>query len=166
MPAYASQTPHCFPHRVLIFGIIDADMEVLIMAYGYPYNVQNGPVPSYFNTNYIPPQMQMPQQTQQPAQHTNISWVYVNGVQGARDQIVQPGQTVWMMDNNDPVIHVKAVDGMGTATLKSFQLLELNPQQQAAAAQPDLSQYATRAEVQNLADRLQKFEAELGGLNT
>lgn len=144
------------------------------MAFGYPYNMQNGPVPSYFNTNYMPPpqipsmQMpqQMPQQTQQPAQQSNISWIYVNGVQGARDQIVQPGQTVWMMDNNDPVIHVKAVDGMGTATLKSFQLLELNPQQQSAAAQPDLSQYATRAEVQNLADRLQKFEAELGGLNT
>lgn len=135
------------------------------MAFGYPYNMQNGPVPTYFNTNYMPPQM--PQmQAQQPAQQSNISWIYVNGVQGARDQIVQPGQTVWMMDNNDPVIHVKAVDGMGTATLKSFQLLELNPQQQAAAAQPDLSQYATRAEVQNLADRLQKFEAELGGLNT
>lgn len=139
------------------------------MAFGYPYNMQNGPVPTYFNTNYMPPQMpqmQMQQQAQQPAQQSNISWIYVNGVQGARDQIVQPGQTVWMMDNNDPVIHVKAVDGMGTATLKSFQLLELNPQQQAAAAQPDLSQYATRAEVQNLADRLQKFEAELGGLNT
>lgn len=138
------------------------------MAFGYPYNMQNGPVPSYFNTNYMPPQMTQPQMPQQPqaTPQTNISWVYVNGVQGARDQIVQPGQTIWMMDNNDPVIHVKAVDGMGTATLKSFQLLELNPQQQAAAAQPDLSQYATRAELQNLADRLQKFEAELGGLNT
>lgn len=134
------------------------------MAFGYPYNMQNGPVPSYFNTNYMPPQM--PQQAQTPAPQSNISWIYVNGVQGARDQIVQPGQTVWMMDNNDPVIHVKAVDGMGTATLKSFQLLELNPQQQTAAQQPDLSQYATRAEVQNLAERLQKFEAELGGLNT
>ena len=137
------------------------------MAFGHPYNMQNGPVPTYFNANYMPPQMpQMPQSAQQPAQQSNISWIYVNGVQGARDQIVQPGQTVWMMDNNDPVIHVKAVDGMGTATLKSFQLLELNPQQQTAAAQPDLSQYATRAEVQNLAERLQKFEAELGGLNT
>lgn len=137
------------------------------MAFGYPYNMQNGPVPTYFNTNYMPPQMpQMPQSAQQPAQQSNISWIYVNGVQGARDQIVQPGQTVWMMDNNDPVIHVKAVDGMGTATLKSFQLLELNPQQQAASAQPDMSQYATRAELQNIADRLQKFEAELGGLNT
>ena len=134
------------------------------MAFGYPYNMQNGPVPTYFNTNYMPPQM--PQQAQPPAQQSNISWIYVNGVQGARDQIVQPGQTVWMMDNNDPVIHVKAVDGMGTATLKSFQLLEINPQQQTAAPQPDLSQYATRAEVQNLAERLQKFEAELGGLNT
>lgn len=139
------------------------------MAFGYPYNVQNGPVPSYFNTNYMPPQMTQPQMPQQPqaTPQTNISWVYVNGVQGAREQIVQPGQTIWMMDNNDPVIHVKAVDGMGTATLKSFQLVEINPQQ-SAAMQPqiDPSQFATRAELQTVAEKLQKFEAEIGGLNT
>ena len=136
------------------------------MAFGYPYNLQNGPVPTYFNANYMPPQMSQPQMQQAAAPQTNISWVYVNGVQGARDQIVQPGQTVWMMDNNDPVIHVKAVDGMGTATLKSFQLVELNPQQQTAAQQVDFSQYATRAELKDISDKLARFEAEIGGLNT
>ena len=139
------------------------------MAFGYPYNLQNGPVPTYFNTNYMPPQMAQPQM-QPPAQsaapQSNISWVYVNGVQGARDQIVQPGQTVWMMDNNDPVIHVKAVDGMGTATLKSFQLMEINPQQQPSAQQVDFSQFATRAELKDISDKLARFEAEIGGLNT
>lgn len=136
------------------------------MAFGYPYNLQNGPVPAYFNANYMPPQMSQPQMQQAAAPHTNISWVYVNGVQGARDQIVQPGHTVWMMDNNDPVIHVKAVDGMGTATLKSFQLVELNPQQQTAAQQVDFSQYATRAELKDISDKLARFEAEIGVLNT
>ena len=117
------------------------------MAFGYPYNLQNGPVPTYFNTNYMPPQMAQPQM--QP-----------------REQIVQPGCTAWMMDNNDPVIHVKAVDGMGTATLKSFQLMEINPQQQPAAQQVDFSQFVTRTELKDISDKLARFEAEIGGLNT
>ena len=74
------------------------------MAYGYPY--QPGGMPNYFNTNYAPPApqnmqgMHGMQQTQQPA--ANVTWMYANGMAGARDQIVQPGQTAWMMDNNDP----------------------------------------------------------------
>ena len=72
------------------------------MAYGYPYQMQQPVMPSYFNTNYAPPMPQMQQQT--PA--ANVTWIYVNGWDGARNQIVQPGQTAWMMDNNDPVIYI------------------------------------------------------------
>ena len=97
---------------------------------------------------------------------TNVSWIYVNGVQGARDHIVQPGQTAWMMDNNDPVIHVKAVDNMGSATLKSFLLTEINAAQQTKTQQPvDMSQYVTKADLQAVAEKLAKLEEEIGGLN-
>ena len=92
------------------------------MAYGYPY--QPGGMPSYFNTNYMPP---APQQNAQ-AQNTpgsNVTWIYVNGMAGAREQIVQPGQTAWMMDNNEPVIFVKSVDTMGSAKLRAFRLEEI-----------------------------------------
>ena len=61
------------------------------MAYGYPYQMQQ-------------------------TSAANVTWIYVNGWDGARNQIVQPGQTAWMMDNNDPVIYIKAVDSMGSAT--------------------------------------------------
>ena len=64
------------------------------MAYGYPYQMQQPVIPSYFNTNYAPP---MPQMQQTSA--ANVTWIYVNGWDGARNQIVQPGQTAWMMDN-------------------------------------------------------------------
>ena len=144
------------------------------MAFGYPYGS------SYFNTNYMPQaqQMQQPfgmqqpfsampgQQTQQAAQ-SNVTWVYVNGVQGARDHIVQPGQTAWMMDNNEPVIYVKAVDSMGTATLKSFRLMEITPEAQQVAPTPsvDMSQYATRAEVEAVSAKVDKLLSEMGGLN-
>ena len=93
------------------------------MAYGYPY--QPGGLPNYFNTNYAPPAPQSMQQSPQPA--TNVTWIYVSGMSGAREQIVQPGQTAWMMDNNDPVIYVKSVDQMGSANLKAFKLDEISP---------------------------------------
>ena len=138
------------------------------MAFGYPYNMQNGPVPSYFNTNYMPPQLnQMKQMQQTNNAQTNVSWIYVNGIQGARDHIVQPGQTAWMMDNNDPMIHVKAVDSMGTATLKSFRLIEVDPQQtqQQSAPQIDVSQFATKDEIKAVSDKLAQLETALGGIN-
>ena len=139
------------------------------MAYNYPF--PQPAVPGYFNANYMPPQPQMMQMTQQvPPQNSgaqsNVSWIYVNGVQGARDHIVQPGQTAWMMDNNDPVIHVKAVDSMGTATLKSFRLLEIDPQAQTQAApapQIDVSQFATKDEIKAVSDKLSQLENALEG---
>ena len=137
------------------------------MAYGCPY--QQPPVPNYFNTNYMPQQMQPIQQPVQQTNsaQTNVSWIYVNGVQGARDHIVQPGQTAWMMDNNDPMIHVKAVDSMGTATLKSFRLIEIDPQQtqQQTAPQIDVSQFATKDEIKAVSDKLTQLENALGGIN-
>ena len=132
------------------------------MAYGYPYQMQQPVMPSYFNTNYAPP---MPQMQQTPA--ANVTWIYVNGWDGARNQIVQPGQTAWMMDNNDPMIHVKAVDSMGTATLKSFRLIEVDPQQaqQQPAPQIDVSQFATKDEIKAVSDKLTQLETALGGIN-
>ena len=46
-------------------------------------------------------QMQYPNQIPaQPAIPTqNVNWIYVAGVDGAKNQIVQPGNTAWMMDN-------------------------------------------------------------------
>ena len=136
------------------------------MAYNYPY----------LNANYTPPAA--PQMTPpapmfggmpfgQPAAQSNVSWVYVAGVQGAREHIVQPGQTAWMMDNNEPVIYVKAVDTMGTATLKCFRLTEITPEAGGGTAAPqvDMSQYATRAEVEAVAGKVDKLLSEMGGLN-
>ena len=135
------------------------------MAYGFPY--PQPPVPNYFNTNYMPQMNQMQPVQQTNNAQTNVSWIYVNGVQGARDHIVQPGQTAWMMDNNDPLIHVKAVDSMGTATLKSFRLIEIDPQQaqQQTAPQIDVSRFATKDEIKAVSDKLTQLENALGGIN-
>lgn len=97
------------------------------------------------------------QQTQPPAPTTNVNWIQVAGIDGARNQIVQPGHTIWMMDNNSPVFFVKSVDGMGSTTFKAFQFTEILPeafnpvQNQQNTQRPD---YVTRAEFNALLERL------------
>lgn len=96
-------------------------------------------------------------QTQQATPTTNVNWIQVAGIDGARNQIVQPGHTIWMMDNNSPVFFVKSVDGMGSTTFKAFQFTEILPeasnpvQNQQNTQRPD---YVTRAEFNALLERL------------
>lgn len=97
------------------------------------------------------------QSVQPQAPTTNVNWIQVAGIEGARNQIVQPGHTAWMMDNNSPVFYVKSVDGMGSATFKVFQFAEISPE----ALNPAYNQqntpnadYVTRAEFNALLERL------------
>lgn len=106
-------------------------------------------------------------QSQQAAPSSNVNWIQVAGIEGARNQIVQPGQTAWMMDNNSPVFYVKSVDGMGSATFKAFQFIEIQPDafKEPKTQQNDLStEYVTRKEFDALLERLggtpKKEEAE------
>lgn len=101
--------------------------------------------------------MQQQFQPVPPAPQPNVNWIQVAGIEGARNQIVQPGSTAWMMDNNAPYFFVKSVDGMGTATLKAFRFEEVSPDAltapQAAPANMD-RQYVTREEFNALLAKL------------
>ena len=81
---------------------------------------------------------QMPAQPVMPTQ--NVNWIYVAGVDGAKNQIVQPGNTAWMMDN------------MGSATFKAFQFQEI-PLDAPAAPQKS-NDYVTREEFNALLAKL------------
>ena len=104
-------------------------------------------------------QQNMPAQQSQPTQQSqNVNWVYVSGMDGAKNQIVQPGQTVWMMDNNDPYFYVKAVDNVGSSTFRIFQFSEV---QEVAPEQPtqqiDLSDYVPRGEFDALKEQVEQL---------
>jgi len=136
------------------------------MPYGFD-GYQQMQQPGYFNTNYRPPMQTM--QPPQPQPMTNVSWIYVNGLNGARDHIVQPGQTAWMMDNNDPIIYVKSVDNMGSASLRAFALQEIQPgaqaQEHAQAPQIDTSMFATREDIARVEGKVDKLISDFGGVN-
>ena len=98
---------------------------------------------------------------------TNAQWVYVNGLQEAKSQIVQPGQTTWMMDTYKPMAYVKAVDGAGKITFRAIQLTDVDLNECA-----DDCEYATKGDLaklttimDNISQRLNGLMAELGGAN-
>lgn len=97
------------------------------------------------------------QQSQTPSQ--NVNWIYVSGVDGAKNQIVQPGQTAWMMDNNEPYFYVKSVDGVGSSAFRIFQFAEVQEvvPEQTAQPQIDMSQYVQRSEFDALKAQLEQL---------
>ncbi len=101
------------------------------------------------------------QQSQTPSQ--NVNWIYVSGVDGAKNQIVQPGQTVWMMDNNEPYFYVKSVDKIGSPEFHAFFFQEVSEseinQRTMPTEQPqiDLSQYVQRSEFDALKAQLEQL---------
>lgn len=99
------------------------------------------------------------QATQQQSPGQNVNWIYVSGVDGAKNQIVQPGQTAWMMDNNDPYFYVKSVDGVGSSTFRIFQFAEVQDvvPEQGAQPQIDMSQYVQRGEFDALKAQLEEY---------
>lgn len=99
------------------------------------------------------------QSTQQQSMGQNVNWIYVSGVDGAKNQIVQPGQTSWMMDNNDPYFYVKSVDGVGSSTFRIFQFAEVQDVVSEQTAQPkiDMSQYVQRGEFDELKAQLEQL---------
>lgn len=97
----------------------------------------------------------------QSASTQNVNWIQVSGIDGAKNQIVQPGQTAWMMDNNQPYFYVKSVDNVGSSTFRIFQFVEVQEiaTEQTAQPQIDLSQYVRMAE-------FDEFKAQLEQLTT
>lgn len=96
-------------------------------------------------------------QTLTPTQ--NVNWIYVTGIEGARNHIVQPGNTAWLMDNNEPYFYVKKVDSVGSCDFKIFRIEEV---QEAVKEQPkqDMSQYVLRDEFDALKTQLDALTAK------
>ena len=112
--------------------------------YGNYYNQMMGNMPNM-------PQYQ-PTQYGQPKE--NISWVNVNGLQGARDVQVQANQTAWLMDMNSPIFYVKKADNMGVCTLKAYRFEEINPEQPTG----NETQFATKDELNALKTEIQALQ--------
>ncbi|NBH15381.1 hypothetical protein D3Z36_14645 [Lachnospiraceae bacterium] len=102
-------------------------------------------------------QQPSPAPAQPSAPAANVNWIYVSGIEEAKKHIVQPGNTAWLMDNNEPYFYVKTVDGVGSVTFRIFQFSEVAETTPEPQAQIDLSQYVQRDEFDELKAQLEQL---------
>lgn len=156
--------------------------QMSVPYYGYPNNMQStiDRLEKLQNQQYQQQQMNYIQQPTQP--QTNVNWVQVTNIQQAKEQIVQPNNTVWMMDSSLPRIYVKSVSPVGKIDFQPYQLVPLDengnlpnqqmPVQQQMSEQQDLgNQNYVHVEefnkltkvVNDLTNKIQMYEKLLQG---
>lgn len=100
-----------------------------------------------------------------PRQATN-TYAFVNGLEGAKSFIVQPNQTVLLMDSDQPVCYMKNANGIGQSSLRYFKLVEVSENDirnlsNPTPANPNLNppvEYATKDDIKSIIARLEKLE--------
>lgn len=132
------------------------------------YNYNSNPYLNNYNLpNYTSPQQRLNQLEQQYPQYNNyynnqnniqnqnVTWIQVNGIKGAKEHIVQPNTTAWLMDNNDSVFFVKSADNLGVTTLKCYKFFEIDPQSDKNVSSND---YVSLKDFNALQARLNQLE--------
>lgn len=111
--------------------------------------------------------MQAPQSTpvapattpvqQTASRQSNCEWIYVNGLSGVREHIVQPNQTLYFLDNNNPIFYKKVADNFGTAQIKAYRFTEITE----PAPQNDEISDNTKSEIAEIKSRLDRLEGAI-----
>lgn len=114
------------------------------MAYGgyYPQNYY----PNYYGNQQMPPQA--PQMPQNGVQSSGNSITWVLGENAAKSFPVGAGQTVVLMDREEPVMYMKSVDQSGMPLpLRIFDITERTAQHtESVVAKPETPDYVSRKE--------------------
>ena len=133
------------------------------MAYpGFPATYQ----PMYYTQQYQP---QMPQQ---PAQQGNGGIIWVSGEAGAKAYLVAPNTTVQLWDSEAQCIYLKSADASGMPSMKILdytirsQMPVNGPVGSSASQVVNTTAYATKADLEALAGRLDTLRAEMDGLTS
>lgn len=100
-----------------------------------------------------------PNQAQQMQKITNCEWIFVNGIQQVKDHIVQPNQTFYFLDNNDPVLYQKKADNLGSSQIRAYKMIEIDLNQAENALTPETN--VTKDEINALAARISQLEQQM-----
>ena len=126
------------------------------MAYNsgyYPY--YNNPYYNYVPQTPVPnqyqPQYQQNQQPQPQNQAIYSGFQWVRGEAAAKAFRAEPGQTVLLMDSDEPVLYVNSTDINGKpAPMITYDLIERTQTVNRPVDSQDLSEYAKKDEVNNI----------------
>lgn len=136
------------------------------MYYGQPY--YNPMQQSMMQTQPQPPMDQLAQlraaqqpPQPQPQQSEPIKWV--QGEEGAKAYLVAAGNTVLLMDSENPTFYLKSTDMSGMPMpMKIFDYTERTHAVKQAPAAVPAAEYVTREEFSQFAAKLDKLAHDLG----
>lgn len=129
---------------------------------GMPYGGYNGTQQPYPYMNgyraYMPNYGQNGQPTAPqpspvtPQSTSNIPWIQVPNIETAKNVMISPNQTAYIMNQNAPEFYVKSADSMGVAQMKYYRFTEFSPEEEAKRIETVKSgDFTTREEFTNFA---------------
>ncbi len=127
------------------------------MAYGYNPYPQN-----YFQqpTQYPAYQQTYTPQNYTPQQNNGVLWV--QGEEGAKAYMVAAGNSVLLMDSENPVFYLKSCDQSGIPSLRMFDYTERTTARTAPqAASVPSEQFVTRKEFEEFVRRVAPKEVNI-----
>lgn len=105
----------------------------------------------------IQPMPQSPQNNAIPVTNQGNGIIWVPGYAAANDYLVAANNAVALWDQNGPFVYLKQADSTGKPTIKVYELVERDPNQQNAPQQqiqlPDFDQFVKRDDLKGLVSR-------------
>lgn len=90
---------------------------------------------------------QYSQFTPQPPQN-QINWV--QGIGGAKAYPVGAGNSVLLMDSDEPYLYIKSADNTGLPSLRIFKYEEITEKKEEPKPEIDMNQYVTKEEFEKV----------------
>ena len=117
----------------------------------------------YFNNGFPATYQPIYPQFQQPAQSTpqQNGIIWVQGEAGAKSYMVAPGQTVQLWDSEEKIIYLKSADTSGMPSMKILDYTIRGEE-----AQKPTEEYATKADLAALSDKIEKMKADMAKKKT
>ena len=107
------------------------------------------------------PVMQTPQQNVPGAANPQQGIIWVQGEQAAKSYLVAPNNTVQLWDSEEKVIYLKSADASGMPSMKILDYTIRGDANNQAAV--PATEYATKDELNALADKIREMKDELAG---
>lgn len=117
--------------------------------------------------NYQPQQPMASMQPQQQAQ-MNSNLIWVQGEAGAKSYLVAPNTTVQLWDSENQTIYLKSADASGMPSIKTldYTIRDAAPQTAPVPSPAASETYATKSEVNVLAEQIVALRDKIEGITT
>ncbi len=89
----------------------------------------------------------------QPRQnYTTNQYAYVNGIEGAKAYLMNPNQTILLMDSDNPIFYLKSSNQIGQSSIRVFKFEEIKEN---IGTNPG---YALKSDLDEISKRLEAIE--------